>query len=160
MSVAEASRDRVEQRLAALERAYDSFAINQTTLTVGADAYRRARERCDEELVDTYVQVYNDDDDVLLVENGESWTVPHAEPRRTERLETGVRRAVDDQTGVTCEVTDLDRVTILGVRNEEDPDRSPVYRLVAVFVADYRDGAPGDAVAWHSELPDAALPAY
>ncbi|MFB6150639.1 MAG: NUDIX hydrolase [Haloarculaceae archaeon] len=160
MAVAELSENRVEERLAALEETYESFPINQTTLSVSASAYERARDRCSEGLVDVYVQVYADDGDVLLVEGDGEWVVPHAQPPVTERLERGARREIAERTGVDCEIDDLDRITILGVRHEDAPDRDPVYRLVTVFSAEYRRGTPGPGAAWRSELPDSALPTY
>jgi ADP-ribose pyrophosphatase YjhB (NUDIX family) len=148
MSVAEVSRDRVEERLVALEEQYSGFPINQTTLTVPSDAYERAGERCERGIVDAYVQLYNDDEDVLLVERDGEWTVPYGEPRTDERVVSGTEAAIREATGVGCSLTDLTRVTILGVRDEDDPDRPPVYRLIAVFVAETIDSsAPGPAPA-------------
>lgn len=158
MPVAELSRDRVEERLEALEEDYASFSVNQTTLSVSPQAYERARERCFDGLADVYVTVYDDADDVLLVERDGEWVVPQARPRTSETLERGTRRAVADETGVECRVTDLDRVTILGVRDDEDQAREPVYRLVPVFAAERTGGSPDGDASWHSELPDASLP--
>lgn len=160
MSVAEVSRERVEERLAALEESYSSFPVNQTTLTVTGAVYERARERCRGRLVDVYVQVFDDDENVLLVEGDGSWVVPHCEPESDERLEAGARRALGEETEVDCRITGLRRATILGVLDEEAPERAPVYRLVAVFVGEHVDGLPGEGAAWHSQLPDSALPTY
>ena len=160
MAVADLSRDVVEERLGALEEAYASFAVNQTTLGVPPETYRRARDRFTEGLADAYVQVYNDDDDVLLVEGEREWVVPSVNPPSDAQLERGVCQTLAEHTGVECEVTDLERVTILGVCHEDDPDRATVYRLVAVFAARRTGGSPGDDAAWHSDLPDSALPRY
>jgi len=177
MSVAEVSRDRVEERLVALEEAYSGFPINQTTLAVPSDAYERANRRCERGIVDAYVQLYNDSEDVLLVEHDGEWVVPHGEPGPGERIVPGTEAAVREATGVACSLTDLTRVTILGVRDEDDPDRPPVYRLVAVFVAetegdesagdvptlraaDDGDGSGPDDVRWHPTLPESAVPSH
>ncbi|MFB6195172.1 MAG: hypothetical protein ABEI80_03300 [Haloplanus sp.] len=160
MAVADLSRDVVEECLGALEEAYASFPVNQTTLSVSPDAYRRARDRVNEGLADVYVQVYNDDDDVLLVDGDREWVVPNVTPPANVSLELGVSDAVAETTGVECELTDLERVTILGVCHEGDPERETVYRLVAVFVGERTSGAPGEDAAWHSDLPDSALPRY
>jgi hypothetical protein len=159
MAVADLSRDVVEERLGALEEAYASFAVNQTTLSVPPEAYRRARDRFTEGLADVYVQIY-DDDEVLLVEGEREWVVPSVSPPADAPLELGVCRALADRTGVECTVTGLERVTILGVCHEDDPDRATVYRLVAVFVAERTGGTPADDAAWHSDLPGSALPRY
>lgn len=158
MPVTDLSEDRVTDRLGTLEEAYASFPVNQTTLSVSADAYERARERCATGLADVYVKLFDDAGDVLLVERDDGWRVPHAEPQLGERLEAGTRRTVAERTGVECELRDLERVTILGVGNEDDPDCDPVYRLVTVFAADRTGGCPCEGVAWHSELPESALP--
>ncbi len=185
MSVAEVSRDRVEERLVALEDEYGGFPINQTTLAVPSDAYERAGERCERGIVDAYVQLYNDSDDVLLVERDGEWVVPHGEPATSERVVPGTEAAVREATGVGCSLTDLTRVTILGVRDEDHPDRPPVYRLVAVFVAeadesgstdrvsavdaaegrgelraDAGDDRTPEGVRWHPTLPDSAVPMH
>lgn len=160
MSAADLSGDRVADRLGVLEKAYASFPVNQTTLSVSTEAYERARERCAQGLADVYVQVYNDAGQVLLVERDDGWVVPHVEPQVGERLETGTRRILADRTGVECRITDLERATILGVRHADDPERDPVYRLVAVFAAEYAAGTPADGAAWHANLPEAALPSH
>lgn len=159
MSVADLSGDRVAERLGALEEAY-SFPVNQTTLSVSRTAYERARERCAEGLADVYVQVSNDAGDVLLVERSGEWVVPHAKPDRGERLEVATQRAVAEWTGVDCRLTELERATILGVRNESDPDCEAVYRLVIVFGGEHVGGVPGEGAAWHADLPESAFPSH
>jgi len=160
MAVADLSRDLVEERLDALEEAYASFAVNQTTLSVPPETYRRARDRFTEGFADVYVQVYNDDGDVLLVEGDREWVVPSVSPPADAPLEHGVRRTLAEDTGVEGEATDLERVTILGVCHEADPERATVYRLIAVFAAERTGGAPDGGAAWHSDLPGSALPRY
>jgi len=170
MSVAEGSRERVEERLVALEEAYSGFPVNQTTLAVPRGAYERASEKCERGIVDAYVQLYNDDEEVLLVEGDDDWVVPHGEPRASERVVPGTERIVQERTGVDCEVTDVRRVTILGIRDEDDPDRPPVYRLIAVFTAeetseaDTLDEEPfvstTEDIRWESTLPDSAVPSH
>ncbi|MFB6139319.1 MAG: NUDIX domain-containing protein [Halosimplex sp.] len=173
MGVAAVSRDRVEERLASLEEAYSGFPIDQTTIAVPREAYERASERSERGIVDAYVQLYNERGDALLVERDEGWTVPHGEPGIGERVVPGTERAVRERTGVDCEITDLGRVTILGVRDEEAPDRGPVYRLIAVFTAETTadaeaggadgvatDGTTADGVRWHSTVPDSAVPSH
>ena len=160
MPVAERSRERVQSRIATFEETYDSFPINQTTLSVSAAAYRRARERCHEGTVDAYVRIHGDSDDVLLVDGDDGAVVPNVVLGPEERLEAGARRAVSEATGVECSVTSLDRVTILGIRNDDDPDHDPVYRLVVVLTGSYVDGTPTADAAWHPTLPETAVPRY
>jgi len=160
MPAANLPGDRVADRLGVLEQAYGSFPVNQTTLSVSADAYDRARERYSEGLADVYVQVYDETDDVLLVERTNGWAVPRVEPGVDDRLETGTRRNLAARTGVECRLVDLKRATILGVRDGGDPDRDPVYRLVTVFAAEHTGGSPRDGAAWHTDLPDSTLPGH
>lgn len=160
MPAAELSRNRVEERLGALEEAYASFTVDQTTLSVSPAAYERARERCDRELEEVYVRVYNEDDDVLLVQGNGEWVVPRATPDADVPLERGACDALAEQTGVECRITGLERVTILGLRHEEDPDRAAVYRLVPVFVAERTAGSPDANASWTAEEPDPAIPAH
>ena len=68
MSVGEVSRERVEQRLVSLDEAFESFPVNQTTLTVAPETYRQVREQAQQGLVDAYVQLSNDAGQVLLGE--------------------------------------------------------------------------------------------
>lgn len=160
MAVADLSRDVVEERLGALEEAYASFTINQTTLGVPQETYDRVRDRCTEGIADVYVKVSGDEGDVLLVERDRGWVVPSVQPSARDPLEIGVSRELAETTGVECRITDLERVTILGVCHEDDPDRETVYRLVAVFTAERTAGTPAASAAWHSELPDSALPSH
>lgn len=160
MSAADLSGDRIADRLGALEDGWASFPVNQTTLSVSPDAYERARRRCESGLADVYVQIYDEEDDVLLVEGDDGWVVPHAQPDPDVSLERGTCRALAEQTGVQCELTALERATILGVRNDADSDVEPVYRLVAVFGADRVGGSPAPGAAWHSDVSGAEPPTY
>ena len=99
MAVADLSRDVVEERLGALEEAYASFAVNQTTLEVPAESYDRARDRCTEGLADVYVKVSDDAGDVLLVDRDRGWVVPSVRPPASDSLEIGVSRELAEETG-------------------------------------------------------------
>jgi len=158
MATVGSSGDVIADQMGALEEAYAGFPVNQVTLSVSREAYERARERCSEGFVDVYVEVYNESGQALLVERDGEPVVPHARPCRDERLETGVRRRIRERTGVECRVTDVQRATILGVRDETTPDPDPVYRLVAVFVAERTGGSPSGDAVWRSGIPESALP--
>lgn len=161
MPPANLSEDRVAERLGALEDGYASFPVNQTTLSVAAGAYERVRERCQRGLAEVYVEIYNERGQVLLLEDdNDGWVLPRAEPCRSDRLVPATRRAVTGDTGLECRLTGLERATIVGVRDEEDPDRDPIYRLVALFTAERTGGRPAAAAVWRSEIPQSALPRY
>jgi len=159
MSVGEVSRERVEQRLASLDEAFDSFPVNQTTVTATPETYRQVREQARQELVDAYVQLSNDAGEVL-VDEGDEGVLPNVEPGRGETLVDSVCRAVDERTGVECSLTDLERVTILGVCREDADDPDPVYRLVVVFAADAVGGTAATDFEWADTVPESALPTY
>lgn len=170
MSVAEGSRERVEDRLVALEEDYSGFPVNQTTLAVPRGTYERASERCERGVVDAHVQLYNAEDDVLLVEDDDEWMIPHIEPRASDRVVPGTERIIRERTGLDCGITGVKRVTILGIRDEDDPDRPSVYRLSAVFTAEgTREGeslaeevpvGATEDIRWESTLPDSAVPSH
>jgi ADP-ribose pyrophosphatase YjhB (NUDIX family) len=174
----EGTRERVEERLVALEDAFSDFPVNQTTLAVAREVYERAAGRSEGGVVDAYVRVYDPRGDVLVVDGADGWGLPRCEPGPGERVVAGTERALRERTGVDCAVTGLARVTILGVRDGDDPERPPVYRLVAVFTAEtdheppavpapgepVPDGALAggdhDGARWQVSLPDAALPPH
>jgi hypothetical protein len=159
MSVGEVSRERVEQRLVSLDEAFESFPVNQTTLTVAPETYRQVREQAQQGLVDAYVQLSNDAGQVLLGE-GDGGVDPVVEPSPGETLVDGVCRAIDDLTGVECTLTGLERVTILGVCREDADEPDPVYRLVVVFAGDAVGGTAGTDFEWVDAVPESALPAH
>jgi ADP-ribose pyrophosphatase YjhB (NUDIX family) len=160
MDVASRSRERVADRIERLEDVYGSFPVNQTTLSVPSPGYERARERCADGVADVYIELYNDDGEVLLVRGEDSWKVPQGRTDSDEPLEAGAKREVRETVGVECSVDGLHRVTIAGVTDESNPDREPVYRLLAVFVCELESGQPDGAARWETDLPEKAAPAF
>lgn len=151
MGIAARSRERVEDRLAGLEAAYGSFTVSQTTISLPAPRYERARERYRENLVDVYAQVRNEAGDVLHVDGDGTRALPGTAAGTHVSLEEGVCEAVERQTGVRCHVDRLQNVTITGLRNADEAEGETVYRLVVVFAAS-RDGGDANArAAWASE---------
>ncbi|MFB6223943.1 MAG: NUDIX domain-containing protein [Haloarcula sp.] len=152
MEVAERSRARVQEQLARLEQEFGSTAVDQTTFSVGPDAYQEAVERSREGQVDVRAFVRNEAGDVLLSEDNGSWSIPHGQTRGGERPASAAKRVVSDAAGVDCTIQDVVRATIRGVRNSADADDETVYRLSAVFDGEIDstalgDGAVADAVA-------------
>jgi len=156
MGVAGRSRDHVEELLSELESAYDSFPVNQTTVSVSADHYERAVERYQQGVARLDIHVHNDQNDVLLVENDDGLTVPGETISASDSLEQRARRAVRQATGVECRIESIQEVTIAGVHSEPDPDADPVYRLVVLLSGRLVSGTP-TAGKWQADPPESEL---
>lgn len=155
MGVVERSYETVESYLSALERSYDSFGVNQTTLAVEPRRYERERERALAGSVDVYTRVVNDSGEVLRVHRESDLVLP-ATRTATEPFERVACAAVEEQTGVSCRIDGVDEVTILGVRNRANGHGS-VYRLAIVFEASARAGSTNGDAVWHSGSQEAVL---
>ncbi|MFB6183276.1 MAG: NUDIX hydrolase [Haloarculaceae archaeon] len=159
MDISSRSRERVASRIERLEETYESFPVNQTTLAVPARGYERALERSKKGLADVYIEVYNDDGEVLLVHSEGSREIPRGQTKSNESLEAGARREVRESAGVECTIEDIHQATIFGVVDEDDADRDPVYRLVVVFVGRFEGAVTkGASVEWHHEMPEHVRP--
>lgn len=150
-------RDRVGASIERLEERYGSFPVNQTTLSVCEPDYRTARRRAENGQIDVYVSVTDDDGDVLHLRDGQGCPVPRCVSGPDEPLAVSVARTVRTEAGVECTIAGVARVTIAGVDNDADPDAPTVYRLIALFEAEYERGTPTDAT-WESQPP--AVPEY
>ena len=97
---------------------------------------------------------------VLLVRYaGESaWSDPGAGRRPGESMADCATRAVREEVGVECTVTDLAQVHLLYA--DDGTGREPVPRPFALFVARHESGEPRavgegvEAARWWSTLPD------
>lgn len=136
-----------------LEGRYGRFAVNQTTVTVPAVGYERARERVDRGLIDAYVRVWNDDGRALHLRCED----PFALNESDANLEGSVRRAIRTEMGVEATIEDVGRVTIAGIRNEDDVEAPAIYRLFVLFDANYAGGTPADG-EW--EADEGAVPEF
>ena len=157
MGVAGRSRDHVEELLAELESDYDSFPVNQTTVSVSAEQYDRVVEQWRRGIARVDVHVHNDQNDVLLVEDDDDLTVPGEVVTEGDSLERRARRAVRQATGVECEVETIEEVTIAGVHNEADPDAEPAYRLVVLMSGRLASGTAGPDGRWQADPPESQL---
>ena len=142
METAERSRARVQERLARLEQEFGSTPVDQTTFSVGAEAYQRAVERSRDGQVDVHAFVHNESGDVLLSDADGSWEIPQGQTQGAERPAAAVERVVTETAGVSCTIRDAVRATICGVRNEADQNTETAYRLSIVFDATVSGAAP------------------
>lgn len=104
--------------------------------------------------------VTDTDGRVLLVryEGEATWSDPGTGRRPGESMAECAARAVEEDTGVRCTVTDLAQIHLLYA--DDATGRPPVPRPFALFTARYESGTPApvgngiEAVRWWSNLPD------
>lgn len=150
MGIPERSRERVEEYIAGLEEAYGSVPVNQTTVSLPAERYDAVRE-CEREMggfVDVYAQVHNAEWGVLHV--GRDADLPGVRVAIDESPEARVRQAVREQAGVECTIERVERATIAGTRNGDDPDCGTLYHVVLVFSGRHTAGRPDANAVWQS----------
>jgi ADP-ribose pyrophosphatase YjhB (NUDIX family) len=148
------SRQQVADELDALDGTYDSFDVQQTTVSVPTEAYEHARAAGRRGVVEAGVRVEREGRTLAVQDQG-GWRDPVGAVEADEDVEAAARRLVREATGVACHVRDLQSVAIVGFHDESDPDRPPVYRLRALFAGEYVSGAPGGSAAWRREPPQA-----
>jgi len=158
MGVVEEARANVEACLANLENVY-SFAVDQRTFAVSQVKYQRAREDARKGLLDVYAKIHNGNGEVLHVRRDGDPELPGTTVKHGESLEPALESAVRERTGAACSIDGIERATILGVRNRDDPDRPTVYRLSVVFDAVPDSGFGGGNVTWR-ELRETARPGH
>ena len=148
MGAVEQSYEAVESYLSTLDESYDSFTINQRTLAVSTAQFEREREHAIAGTVDLYTKVRNDDREVLHVREDDELVLPSAKTSTTPfaRIAT---ETVEERTGVTCRVDDVEEATILGIHDATDAHET-VYRLVVVFEATRQAGTPDEGTVWHA----------
>lgn len=158
MGVVKRSSAAVESYLSALDETYGSFSVNQTTLAVETSRYEHEREKAGAGRVDIYTKVHNDQSEVLHLQQEETLELPSATVSDKE-FESAATSAVEDRTGIECEVTGIDQATILGVRDINDDSRETVYRLAIVFEATHNSGSVDNTAVWEKQ-PTEFEPVY
>jgi len=153
MGDAVVGRESVGEHIDLLEARYGDFSVNQTTVTVPADGYDRARDRIDAGLIDAYVRVWNDEGEAFHMRCEQAFGLSQDEGT----LEASVRAAVREATGVDAVVEDVSRVTIAGIRNEDEPEAPALYRLFVLFDANHASGTPDD-LEWEADA--SAVPEF
>lgn len=147
MGVVEQTSGAVESQLTALEESYDSFPVNQRTVTVPTAEYEQERGRSGAE-VDVRAKVRNESAGVLYVDTDEGRALPATRTSLDGELEDAARTTVDEMAGVSCEIEGIEAVTILGLHDDSDEDRETVYSLVVLFEAQYTNGTLGPDAVW------------
>lgn len=150
MDPVERTRETVESQLSVLEEHYRTFPINQTTISVSRERYEREQERAQQEQVWVYTRVHNEDDDVLHVADGDSFSLPSTTVELSS-LETTARELVEARTGIECQLNGIEQATILGIQQAEADDQDTIYRLAVVFDAAHESGTVQEEAVWRAE---------
>jgi hypothetical protein len=158
MGVVEQSQETVEAYLSVLEETYDSFPINQTTVSVPTAEYRCERERADAGCVDLYTKVENAQSEVLHLRDEGELALPSARTSEAD-FEYTALDSVEESTGVSCRVDGIEQATILGIHDAES-DSEAVYRLAVVFEGIPESGSTNPDAVWQStvEVPEIIAP--
>ena len=146
------ARSRVTARLTQLRDAYEGFEVTQTTLSADAEAFDRV---CGDDRGFTHANVLVTDGEgrSLLVESADGWAYPSVTVTTGQPLAETVGRAVESQTGVVPVIDGIERVAIVGINCDDDPERDPVYQLKIVFSATPGGGEPVGSAAWRENPP-------
>jgi hypothetical protein len=157
MGVAEWSRDHVEDLLADLERQYQTFPVNQTSVTLPQSDYRRVADRCRQGIARVDVRVRNDDDEVLMIERDDELTLPGRLLEDRDAIEREAQVAVHQAAGIECTIEGLCNVTIAGISNEDDPESETLYRLLVLLQARALDESTPPDCRWQPDDPPVNL---
>lgn len=164
MSIPEHSEGWVTDQLSRLTDEYGSAPVHQLSWTVPEERYERAAAVEDGERAAAGVRVTNDADEILLVRDRHNeWACPRGPVEPDESLENGAVRNVQEATGIDCTVEGVERITIVGVSDEADRDRPPIYCLIVLFVGSCGPGerveCADSPVRWRSTRPTDRLDA-
>lgn len=157
MGAVEQSNGAIESQLSVLEEAYDSFPVNQRTVTVPTAEYERRRER--NRAVELYIKVRNERSEVLHLDTDHQPVLPSTTAPIDAPFDERLQSTVEQQAGVQCHVEGLSGVTILSLRDKNDADRETVYCLGAMFDAEHSGEADSDGAVWQ-EFDPGVHPAY
>lgn len=166
MDVTDRSRTAVSRHLSRLEREFGDVEHRRVNREYPSEEYEELIARFEEgRLGGAGTWVRNDEGEVLLVqETGHNaWSEPSGKHEGDERFAETARRETREETGVEVELTGVLRARITTARDEADPDRPAVVRLMVYFTAEPVEGTarpqPGEteAVDWFEELPDELL---
>ncbi len=164
MNTTERSEQWVADQLSRLSDEYGSASVHQLSWTVPTERYDRISNASATERATAGVRVTNGDSEILLVRDGHGeWACPRGPVDADESLEDGAVRNVRDETGINCVVEGVERITIVGISDEADRERSPVYCLIVRFVGscgpDERVECSNTPVRWRSTRPTDRLDA-
>lgn len=121
---------------------YDHFDVQQTTVGVNPDEFAAVTEQPDGVAVRVRIA---SDDGVLMVPDGEGWSLPGVVIESDPTAET-VSAALEERTGIRCKIDDLDRVSIVCLQCEVVEDE--VWTLSALLIATPVGGVARNGAVW------------
>lgn len=159
MSVADRSRNAVEEALAALEREYGSFTVRERDQRLPRTSYRRAVNRFERHgaVGGAGAWVTGSDGRVLFVSeaDADAWVDPGGTQEPGERLADTASRAVRERTGLEATVDGVLRAERF--TNGTEADWPPVETVTVTFAAT-ADGRPappeGTEARWFADYPE------
>lgn len=166
MDVTDRSRTAVSRHLSRLEREFGDVEYRRVDRDHPPEEYEELVSRFEDgRLGGAGTWTRNEEGEVLLVrEVGHTaWSEPSGKHEADERFAETARRETREETGVQVELTGVFRARITTARDEADPDRPAVVRLMVYFTAEPVAGSakpqPGEteAVDWFDELPEDVL---
>jgi 8-oxo-dGTP diphosphatase len=158
--------DRFDSLCDRLADDYGSVAVVEKTWRVDPESYDRFRERLRADAAGgAGIWLTNDAGEVLLVRNAgdDGWGDPGGKVEAGESFEAAAKRETREETGVEAELTGLNDVHRVAVRDAADPDRPAVIDPIVVFDGRYVGGEPrprdGEiaAVEWFRSPPETVL---
>lgn len=154
----------VEEQLGRLTDQYGSAPVHQASWTVDTGRYDRISGADVAERAAAGIRVTNDEGKILLVaDRRNEWACPRGPVEPDESLEDGAIRNVREATGISPVIEGVERITIVGIGDESDRSRPPIYCLVVRFVgscsADERVECSESPVRWRLTRPTDRLDA-
>lgn len=144
-SITERSRVRVDDALQRLRETYGEFDVVEETWSFSPDGHDWIVDRFEQGTIGgAGAWIRDGAGEVLLVREagGDGWSEPGGKHEPGETLAETATREAREETAVTCAVTDVGVAQVIHI---ETPDRPRIYRLIPIFLAEYRGGTPAPA---------------
>ncbi|SDJ96605.1 ADP-ribose pyrophosphatase YjhB, NUDIX family [Halovenus aranensis] len=165
MAVAQQSKRDVESVLQRLNEDYSEFRVVEKTWERTDSDYERVRRQFERNgLGGAGVWLVNDAGEVLLVrdEGDDGWSDPGGKREPGESYESAAKRELEEETGVTCQLTGLcevHRIENVNVQRDAPSIFEPLVIFDGVYESgelDARDGEIAE-VGWFVQPPEHVL---
>lgn len=166
MEIERLTRRDVPERIDRLRGKYQHFEVDQVEVENDQDFFDHGLELArDGWRGDAGALVRDREDRVLLIRHAGSpdqWGHPGGGHEPGETMEETALREVREETGIQCELVDVNYVRRQAIHLERDPEQR-FHMLTVIFDAEYRGGSveiSDDEVleaTWHRNVPDNAI---